>query len=95
MIVRELVTRLGFQTDTHGLQKYEGAVNQAKRTTEKAASAMKAAFALVGVAGLAAFGRKLAEVGDRINTMRDRLKSLSQGGDFDQLADRVLMSGSR
>lgn len=94
MIVRELVTRLGFQTDTNGLQKYEGAVDQAKRTTEKAASAMKAAFALVGVAGLAAFGRKLAEVGDRINTMRDRLKSLSQGGDFDQLADRARSLGA-
>ena len=94
MIVRELVTRLGFQTDTASLQKYEGAVDQAKRTTEKAASAMKAAFALVGVAGLAAFGRKLAEVGDRINTMRDRLKSLSQGGDFDQLADRARSLGA-
>ena len=94
MIVRELVTRLGFQTDTNSLQKYEGAVDQAKRSTEKAASAMKAAFTLVGVAGLAAFGRKLAEVGDRINTMRDRLKSLSQGGDFDQLADRARSLGS-
>lgn len=94
MIVRELVTRLGFQTDTNSLQKYEGAVDQAKRTTEKAASAMRAAFALVGVAGLAAFGRKLAEVGDRINTMRDRLKSLSQGGDFDQLADRARSLGA-
>ena len=94
MIVRELVTRLGFQTDTHSLQKYEGAVDQAKRTTEKAASAMKAAFTLVGVTGLAAFGRKLAEVGDRINTMKDRLKSLSQGGDFDQLADRARSLGA-
>lgn len=94
MIIRELVTRLGFQTDTHSLQKYEGAVDQAKRSTEKAASAMKAAFALVGVAGLAAFGRKLAEVGDRINTMKDRLKALSQGGDFDQLADRARSLGA-
>lgn len=94
MIVRELVTRLGFQTDTTSLQKYEGAVDQAKRSTERAASAMKAAFALVGVAGLVAFGRKLAEVGDRINTMRDRLKSLSQGGDFDQLADRARTLGA-
>lgn len=94
MIVRELVTRLGFQTDTASLQKYEGAVDQAKLSTEKAASAMKAAFALVGVAGLAAFGRKLAEVGDRINTLKDRLKSLSQGGDFDQLADRARSLGA-
>lgn len=94
MIIRELVTRLGFQTDTHSLQKYEGAVDQAKRSTEKAASAMKTAFALVGVAGLAAFGRKLAEVGDRINTMKDRLKALSQGGDFDQLADRARSLGA-
>nr|DAV48993.1 MAG TPA: Tail tape measure [Caudoviricetes sp.] len=94
MIVRELVTRLGFQTDTASLQKYEGAVDQVKRTTEKAASAMKAAFALVGVAGLTAFGRKLAEVGDRISTMKDRLKSLSQGGDFDQLADRARSLGA-
>ena len=94
MIVRELVTRLGFQTDTASLQKYEGAVDQAKRTTEKAASAMKAAFALVGVAGLAAFGRKLTEVGDRINTLKDRLAALSQGGDFDQLADRARSLGA-
>lgn len=94
MIVRELVTRLVFQTDTHSLQKYEGAVDQAKRSTERAASAMKAAFALVGVAGLAAFGRKLAEVGDRINTLKDQLKSLSQGGDFDQLADRARSLGA-
>lgn len=94
MIVRELVTRLGFQTDTASLQKYEGAVDRAKLSTEKAASAMKAAFALVGVAGLAAFSRKLAEVGDRINTLKGRLKSLSQGGDFDQLADRARSLGA-
>ena len=57
MIVRELVTRLVFQTDTNSLQKYEGAVDQVKRTTEKAASAMKAAFALVGAAARACGGR--------------------------------------
>lgn len=94
MIVRELVTRLGFQTDTASLQKYEGAVDQAKRTTERAATAMKSAFAAVGVLGIAAIGKKIAEVGDRINTLKDRLKSLSQGGDFDQLADRARALGA-
>lgn len=94
MIVRELVTRLGFQTDTNSLQKYESAVDGAKRSTERAASAMKAAFGLIGVAGIAAFGRKLAEVGDRINTLQARLASLSQGGDFDQLADRARALGA-
>jgi tape measure domain-containing protein len=94
MIVRELVTRLGFQTDTASLQKYEGAVDQAKRTTERAATAMRAAFAAVGVLGIAAIGKKIAEVGDRINTLKDRLKSLSQGGDFDQLADRARSLGA-
>lgn len=94
MIVRELVTRLGFQTDTASLQKYEGAVDQAKRTTERAATAMKTAFAAVGVLGIAAIGKKIAEVGDRVNTLKDRLKSLSQGGDFEQLADRARSLGS-
>lgn len=94
MIVRELVTRLGFQTDTASLQKYEGAVDQAKRTTERAATAMKAAFTAVGVLGIAAIGKKIAEVGDRISTLKDRLKSLSQGGDFDQLADRARSLGA-
>lgn len=94
MIVRELVTRLGFQTDTASLQKYEGAVDQAKRTTENAANAMKRAFALVKAAGLAALVYKFTEINDRINTMKDRLKSLSQGGDFDQLADRARSLGA-
>lgn len=94
MIVRELVTRLGFQTDTASLQKYEGAVDQAKRTAEKAATAMKAAFAAVGVLGLAAVGKKLAEISDRVNTLKGRLGSLSQGGDFDQLADRARSLGA-
>ena len=94
MIVRELVTRLGFQTDTASLQKYEGAVDQAKRTTEKAASAMKAAFTAIKAAGVALLIKEITEISDGINTMKDRLKSLSQGGDFDQLADRARSLGA-
>jgi tape measure domain-containing protein len=94
MIVRELVTRLGFSTDTASLQRYEGAVNHAKRISGLAAAAMRSAFALGGGAGLAAFGHKLAEVSDRITTLKGRLTALSQGGDFDQLADRARSLGA-
>lgn len=94
MIVRELVTRLGFQTDTSSLLKYEGAVDHAKRSIERAAKAMKAVFAGSGVLGLALVGKKLAEISDRVNTLKGRLASLSQGGDFDQLADRARSLGS-
>lgn len=94
MIVRELVTRLGFNTDTAALQRYEGAVNRAKRISGLAAAAMRSAFTLGGGAGLAAFGHKLAEVSDRIGTLKGRLAALSQGGDFDQLADRARSLGA-
>lgn len=94
MIVRELVTRLGFSTDTASLQRYEGAVNHAKRLSGLAATAMRSAFALGGGAGLAALGHKLAEVGDRIGTLKGRLAALSQGGDFDRLADRARTLGA-
>lgn len=94
MIVRELVTRLGFSTDTGALQRYEGAVNHAKRITGLAAAAMRSALALGGGAGLAALGHKLAEVSDRISTLKGRLAALSQGGDFDQLADRARSLGA-
>ena len=94
MIVRELVTRLGFSTDTGALQRYEGAVNHAKRLSGLAAAAMRSAFALGGGAGLAALGHKLTEVSDRISTLKGRLAALSQGGDFDQLADRARSLGA-
>lgn len=94
MIVRELVTRLGFQTDTHSLQKYEGAVDQVKRSTVRAASAMKAAFTTIKAAGIAILIKEITDISDGINTMKDRLKSLSQGGDFNQLADRARSLGA-
>lgn len=94
MIVRELVTRLGFSTDTASLQRYEGAVDHAKRLSRLAAAAMRSAFALGGGAGLAALGHKLAEVSDRISTLKGRLAALSQGGDFDRLADRARTLGA-
>ena len=94
MIVRELVTRLGFSTDTVSLQRYEGAVNHAKRLSGLAAAAMRSAFALGGGAGLTALGHKLTEVSSRISTLKGRLAALSQGGDFDQLADRARALGA-
>lgn len=94
MIVRELVTRLGFSTDTASLQRYEGAVNYAKRISGLAAAAMRSAFALGGGAGLVVIGHKLTEVSDRISTLKGRLAALSQGGDFDQLADRARTLGA-
>lgn len=94
MIVRELVTRLGFSTDTASLQRYEGAVNHTKRLSGLAAAAMRTAFTLGGGAGLAALGHKLVEVSDRISTLKGRLAALSQGGDFDRLADRARTLGA-
>ena len=94
MIVRELVTRLGFSTDTASLQRYEGAVNHAKRLSGLAAAAMRTAFALGGGAGLTALSHKLTEVSDRIGTLKGRLAALSQGGDFDRLADRARALGA-
>lgn len=94
MVVRELVTRLGFSTDTASLQRYEGAVNHVKRISGLAATAMRSVFALGGGAGLAVLGHKLTEVSDRISTLKGRLAALSQGGDFDQLADRARTLGA-
>lgn len=94
MIVRELVTRLGFSTDTGSLQRYEEAVNRVKRLSGLAATAMRSAFALGGGVGLAALSHKLVGVSDRISTLKERLAALSQGGDFDQLANRARALGA-
>lgn len=94
MIVRELVTRLGFKTDTSGLQKYEQAVGGMTKRVETALAGMRAAMAAIG-AGVAAIGvKQLAEATDRVTDLQSRLRALSQRSSFDELAKRAMESGA-
>lgn len=94
MIVRELVTRLGFKTDTSGLQKYEQAIGGMTKRVKTALTDMHAVMAAIGT-GVTAIGVKhLAEATDRVTDLQSRLRALSQQSSFDELAKRAIESGA-
>lgn len=94
MIVRELVTRLGFKTDTSGLKQYEQSIDGIKKRAETAAAGLRATVAAIG-AGFAAAGIKsLAEATDRVTNLQSRLAALSQQSSFDELTKLAIESGS-
>ena len=94
MIVRELVTRLGFKTDLSGLQKYERSIDGIKKRAETAVVGIKAAVAAIGTGFAAAGIKSLAEATDRVTNLQSRLVALSQRSSFEELAKRAIESGS-
>lgn len=91
MIVRELLTRLGFQVDQGSLNKGERATERLKDRADKAAEAFRNIFA--GLAGLAAI-KSVVAIGDEMQSMRSRIELLPQtvgdvGAAFEEVATRA------
>lgn len=91
MIVRELVTKLGFNVDQGALNKGERAADRLKDRAEKAADAFRNIFA--GLAGLAAI-RSVVAIGDEMQSLRSRIGLLPQtvgdvGAAFEDVAARA------
>lgn len=91
MIVRELVTRLGFSVQDANLKKYESGVNNIKRSAENAASSFRNIFAaFVGFSAL----KSIANTADQMQSMEARVGMLPQtigeaGTAFDEVASRA------
>lgn len=94
MIVRELLTKIGFSVNDANLRKYERSVDNIKESAQQAADAftsMVAAFA-----GFAAL-QSLANVADQMQSIETRLGMLPQSVDgaaaaFDYVAERAGMA---
>lgn len=95
MIVRELLTRLGFKTDTASLNRAEQGINKVKDGAERAAGALRnAALALGGFAAV----QGVVRLADEMQSMRSRIEGLPQtigdaGAAFDIVADRAAAAG--
>lgn len=91
MVVRELLTRLGFQVQEGDLRRYERGTNNIKRSAEGAADAFRNMFAaFVGVSAI----RSLANVADTMQSLQSRVGLLPQtlgdvGTAFDTVAGRA------
>lgn len=66
MIVRELITKLGFKTDTGALNKFEGGVKSATISVVALTAAITSA-----VTAMFAFVESAAKAGDRLDKLRD------------------------
>lgn len=94
MIVRELITRLGFSVNQSQLDKADKSTAKIKDSAERAAVAFR--NILAGFAGLAAI-KSLVVVGDEMQSLRARLALLPQtvgdvGDSFDTVAARATAS---
>lgn len=94
MIVRELVTRLGFKTDTSGLRQYENAANGMMGRMQGAIKGLQTAMAAIGAVAAVATVKRLAEATDKVTNLQSRLAALSQQSSFDDLTKRAIESGS-
>lgn len=94
MIVRELVTRLGFSVDDKGLRQYEASVDNVKNSVVNASNAMKAAIGAVSAVAVTGLIKGLADVSDRLNTLQSRLSGLSQASNFGELAKEASRVGA-
>lgn len=94
MIVRELVTRLGFKTDTSGLQKYENAANGMMSRMQAGIKGLQTAMAAIGAGAAVLAVKRLAEATDKVTELQSRLRSLSQQSSFEGLAKRAMESGA-
>jgi tape measure domain-containing protein len=95
MIVRELITRLGFNVDNSSLDRADGRLRRIRGEAESAANA----FAAIGaaIAGFAA-ARGLVAIADEMQSIRARIEALPQTiGDaaaaFDVVADHASETG--
>lgn len=95
MIVRELITRLGFSLNQSQLNNAEKGVERVKDSAERAAAAFRniatavASFATV---------KAIINIGDEMQNIRTRIGQLPQtvgdaGDAFDEVADRASASG--
>lgn len=98
MIIRELITKLGFSVDSAALKRGEDAVNNIKNRTNEASEAAKGATSNIGLMLQAylsfASASSLARVADAAQSLRARLAMVPQtigdaGAAFDELAERA------
>jgi len=91
MIVRELLTKLGFKTDTAALNKYSQATDKFKANADSAANSFRNMFvAFAGFQGIQA----LANTADTVQSLEARIGMLPQtlgetGDAFDAIAKRA------
>lgn len=91
MIVRELVTRLGFSVQDANLKKYESGVNNIKNSAEAAADSFRNMFAaFLGFSAL----KSLGDTADKMQSMQARVGMLPQtigeaGEAFDVVGQRA------
>lgn len=91
MIVRELLTRLGFKVDDTQLKKYNAGIKKTRDQAESAADSIRNMFAaFVGFQGLAS----LVAVADEVQSIEARIKQLPQtvgdvGAAFNDVAARA------
>nr|DAJ38110.1 MAG TPA: tail length tape measure protein [Caudoviricetes sp.] len=93
MIVRELVTRLGFKTDLSGLQKYEQSMDSMTKRVQGALTGIRAAMQAIGTGAAVLAVKRLAEATDKVTDLQSRLASLTQKSSFDELAKKAMDSG--
>ena len=91
MIVRELVTRLGFSVNDANLRKYEESINNIKSSAENAANSFRSMFA--AFVGLSAI-KSIANTADQMQSMQARIGMLPQtigeaGDAFDVVGNRA------
>ena len=95
MIVRELITKLGFSVDDTGIRKAEAGVDQIKKQAEYAAQAlMGVGAALAG----AAWAKSAIAIADSMQNVRSRIGMLPQtigdvGEAFDEVGRRASATG--
>lgn len=95
MIVRELITRLSFQTDQRGITQAEGNLNRVRSTAESLATAVKSA-----VLAFASWQtvKGIVQLGDQMQNIRSKIGMLPQtigevGDSFDAVAQHASDSG--
>lgn len=96
MIVRELITRLGFSLNQSQLNNAENGVRRVKDRAEQAATALRNMAA--AVASLASV-RSIINIADEMQSLRSRIGMLPQtisdaGTAFDEVADRAIAARS-
>jgi len=91
MVVRELLTKLGFNVDNSGLNKYEKTTERVKSNANEAAASFRNMFAVF--AGIAAI-RSISSIADSMQSLEARIGMLPQtvgsaGAAFDDVAKRA------
>ena len=95
MIVRELITKLGFNVDDAGMRKAEAGVDRIKKQAEYAAQALMGVGA--SLAG-AAWAKSAIAIADSMQNVRSRIGMLPQtigdvGEAFDEVGRRASATG--